>query len=68
MAEIGLYSIGVGAIVGFLAGLLRIAGVLRIVPALIGLITVHGFPPKLIMLMALATSLATITFTSAAEL
>lgn len=68
MTEIVLLSMGLGAIAGFLAGLFGVGGGLVIVPALIGLFTLHGFPPKLIMLMALATSLATIMFTSLASM
>ncbi|MEQ1638715.1 MAG: sulfite exporter TauE/SafE family protein [Methylococcales bacterium] len=68
MTEIMLFSMGLGAFAGFLAGLFGVGGGLVIVPALVGLFTLHGFPPKLIMLMALATSLATIIFTSLASM
>ncbi|MFI3136666.1 MAG: sulfite exporter TauE/SafE family protein [Methylococcaceae bacterium] len=68
MLEIVLFSLLLGAFAGFLAGLLGVGGGLVIVPALVGLFSLHGFPPKAIMLMALATSLATIMFTSLASM
>ncbi len=57
MIESIVISMVLGAVAGFLAGLLGIGGGLVIVPALVGLFGLQGFPPKLIMLMALATSL-----------
>jgi uncharacterized protein len=53
-----------GALVGFLAGLLGIGGGLVIVPALVYLLPSLGIAPEVIMPMALATSLATIVITS----
>ncbi|MBK8814634.1 MAG: sulfite exporter TauE/SafE family protein [Methylococcaceae bacterium] len=49
---------------GFLAGLFGIGGGLVIVPVLVMLFKAQGLPPNLIMIMAIATSLATIIMTS----
>lgn len=49
---------------GFLAGLFGIGGGLVIVPVLVILFKAQGIPPDLIMIMAIATSLATIIMTS----
>lgn len=68
MLEILLFSLALGVIAGFLAGLFGVGGGLVIVPALVGLFSLLHFPPQLIMLMALATSLATIIFTSVASM
>lgn len=68
MIEMVLFSMVLGAIAGFLAGLLGIGGGLVIVPVLVGLFSLQGFTPQLVMLMALATSLATILFTSLASM
>lgn len=53
-----------GAIVGFFAGLLGIGGGLIIVPVLIYLLPLLGIGAELAFPMALATSLASIIFTS----
>ena len=53
-----------GAFAGFLAGLLGIGGGMLMVPFMTMLFTAQGFPSELIVKMAVATSLATICFTS----
>ncbi|GHE92303.1 sulfite exporter TauE/SafE family protein [Thalassotalea profundi] len=53
-----------GCVTGFLAGLLGIGGGLVIVPALVYLLPSVGVEPDLVMPIALATSLASIMFTS----
>lgn len=53
-----------GAVVGFLAGLLGIGGGLVIVPALVYILTELGVLESHVMPMALATSLASIIITS----
>jgi len=64
MAEIFLASLGIGLLAGLLAGLFGIGGGLVIVPALAFLFKANGFPADMILLMAIATSLATIIFTA----
>lgn len=56
--------LGIGAAVGFLAGLLGIGGGMVLVPMLVFVFTAKGFPVEHLMHMALATGLATIVFTS----
>ena len=53
-----------GAAVGFAAGLLGIGGGMLLVPFITILLTAKEFPKDLIVHMAIATSLATIMFTS----
>ena len=53
-----------GLVAGFLAGLLGIGGGLVLVPVLVLLFDMQGFPERAIMPLALGTSLATIVFTS----
>ncbi len=54
----------VGAIAGILAGLLGIGGGLVIVPMLVYVFGLNNIPPELTMHIALATSMASIMFTS----
>jgi uncharacterized protein len=49
---------------GLLAGLFGIGGGLVIVPVLVFLFTAHGLPADLVMVMAIATSLASIILTA----
>ena len=62
-----LYGLA-GLAAGFLAGLLGIGGGLILVPVLVVLFAMQGFPEAIIMPLALGTSLATIVFTSIASL
>ncbi len=61
----------IGAVVGFMAGLLGIGGGMVLVPILLFVFGSQspqtGFPPEHLMHMALATAMATIPFTSAAS-
>ena len=67
MIEIFLVSILLGMVSGLLAGLFGIGGGLVIVPVLVILFTAQGFPADLVMLMAVATSLAVIILTAIAS-
>jgi uncharacterized membrane protein YfcA len=62
--EIFSVSILLGIVSGLLAGLFGIGGGLVIVPVLVILFTDQGFPAELVMLMAVATSLAVIILTA----
>ena len=53
-----------GALAGVIAGLLGVGGGLVIVPALLYLFILQKLPAEILMHMAVATSLATIVFTS----
>ncbi len=68
MIEIFLVSIVLGMVTGLLAGLFGIGGGLVIVPVLVVLFTAQGFPAELVMLMAVATSLASIILTAVASI
>src|SRR4029434_307500 len=57
-----------GAATGFAAGLLGIGGGMLIVPFLTLLFTWRGYPAEHVVRMAIATSLATILFTSIASM
>ncbi len=59
-----LAYIGLGAVVGFFAGLLGIGGGSLMVPVLVMLFAAQGFPGGEVMHLALGTSMATIFFTS----
>ena len=54
----------IGVSVGFLAGLLGIGGGMIMVPMLVFVFTAKAFPADHMMHLALATSMATIVFTS----
>lgn len=56
-----------GMATGLLAGLFGIGGGLVIVPVLVFLYTAEGFPQNLILIMAIATSLAAIIITAIAS-
>ncbi len=56
--------LALGAAVGFLAGLLGIGGGMVMVPVLTLLLTQRGVPAALAVKMSIATSMATIVFTS----
>jgi len=56
-----------GSCMGFLAGLLGIGGGMTMVPFMLLLLEAQGFPPELRIKVAVATSLATICFTSLAS-
>ncbi len=60
MAELLL----LGAVVGFLAGLLGVGGGMMMVPVMTWLLAGRGVEPGLAVKMAIATSMATILFTS----
>ena len=64
MSDIMLVSSVLGIVSGLLAGLFGIGGGLVIVPVLAVLFKTHGFSADLIMIMAVATSLAVISFTA----
>jgi uncharacterized membrane protein YfcA len=59
MAEFAAY-LGIGAVVGFFAGLLGIGGGIIIVSALALMFAAHGFPAQFIMHLAIGTSLSAI--------
>lgn len=59
---VGLLVLGLGA--GFLAGLLGVGGGMLMVPFVTLLLTSKGVPAEYVVKMAIATSLATICFTS----
>ena len=56
--------LAIGAVIGFLAGLLGIGGGMTLVPLLTIIFTVHDFPAAHVVHMAVATSTATMVFTS----
>lgn len=64
MLELFLFSVLLGVIAGLLSGLFGLGGGVIIVPALLWLFSTHQFPEQLIMIMSVATSLATIILTS----
>lgn len=64
MDVVYFYYMLLGAIAGFVAGLLGVGGGLVIVPLLAMMFTAQGFADSVIMHLAVGTSLATIVFTS----
>jgi uncharacterized protein len=56
--------LAIGVAVGFLAGLFGIGGGMVMVPMLVFVFTAKGFPAEHLMHISLATSMATIVFTS----
>jgi uncharacterized membrane protein YfcA len=59
--------LAIGVFVGFMAGMLGIGGGMTMVPMLVFVFTAKAFSPDHLVHMALATSMATIPFTSAAS-
>jgi uncharacterized protein len=59
--------LALGSVTGFLAGLFGIGGGGFMVPFMTLLLTAQKFPPDHVVHMAIATSLATILFTSASS-
>ncbi|QSA96747.1 sulfite exporter TauE/SafE family protein [Methylococcus sp. EFPC2] len=64
MFETWAYYLAFGSLAGVLSGLLGIGGGVVVVPFLIWRLTLAGCPPDLVMIVAVATSLATIVVTS----
>ena len=56
--------LAIGVTVGFLAGLFGVGGGMVMVPMLVFVFTAKGFPAEHMMHLSLATSMATIVFTS----
>jgi len=56
--------LALGCVVGFAAGLLGIGGGMVLVPFMTYILTIQGFTPEYIVHVSIATSLATIMFTS----
>jgi uncharacterized membrane protein YfcA len=63
-AQLVVELLALGSVTGFLAGLLGIGGGMLMVPFMTLVLTDKGMPPQHVVKMAIATSLATICFTS----
>jgi len=68
MIEISLLSMLLGLVAGLLAGLFGLGGGVIIVPVLVLIFSSHNFPESMVMIVAIATSLSTIIFTSVASI
>ena len=68
MSEWWLVYLAIGAVVGFLAGLLGIGGGAIMVPLLAWAYRAQGMPDAEVLHLALGTSMATIFFTSASSM
>ena len=60
--------LGIGALVGFAAGLLGIGGGVVMVPLLVLVFTGQGLPPEHVLHVALGTAMAAMVFTSLASM
>ena len=63
LIQVGALAV-LGSFTGFAAGLLGIGGGMIMVPFLTFLFTMYGFPAEVVVHVAIATSMATILFTS----
>jgi len=60
--------LALGVVVGFLAGLLGVGGGMMMVPFMTAIVSSRGVPPAMAVKIAIATSMATILFTSLSSL
>jgi len=68
LVEMIFYCLVLGVFAGLLAGLFGIGGGVAIVPSLLALFAWQGFPADSVMVIAIATSLATVVLTSIASM
>lgn len=66
--QLALELLLLGSCTGYLAGLFGVGGGLLLVPFMTGLLSARGMPAQHVVKMAIATSLATICFTSLSSL